>query len=69
MKQNKVCPKCNNKKILKIKDVLHASGGGNISQSRHLFTENSCAKVTYYICTNCGFVEEYLDQEELHKLM
>lgn len=26
MKQNKVCPKCNNKKILKIKDVLHSTG-------------------------------------------
>ena len=45
MKQNKVCPKCNNKKILKIKDVLHS------------------------ICTNCGYVEEYLDKEELYKLM
>ena len=43
--------------------------GGNVSRSRHLFTERSCAKVTYYICTNCGYVEEYLDQEELHKLM
>lgn len=35
----------------------------------YLFTENSCAKVTYYICTNCGYVEKYLDKEELHKLM
>ena len=51
------------------KDVLHSTGGGNISQSRHLFTERSCAKVTYYICTNCGYVEEYLDKEELYKLM
>ena len=48
---------------------MHSTGGGNISRSRHLFTENSCAKVTYYICTNCGYVEEYLDKEELYKLM
>lgn len=48
---------------------MHSTGGGNISQSRHVFTERSCAKVTYYICTNCGYVEEYLDQEELYKLM
>ena len=69
MMKNKVCPKCNNKNILIIKDVWHSTGGGNISQSRHFFTENSCAKVTYYICTNCGYVEEYLDKEELYKLM
>ena len=46
MKQNKVCPKCNNKKILKIKDVLHSTGGGNISQSRllnrKLYPSNNC---------------------------
>lgn len=69
MMQKKFCPKCSNTKILKIKDTLHSSGGGNISLSRNIFTEKNCAKVTYYICTNCGYVEEYLDKDELSKLI
>lgn len=67
MKSGK-CPKCSSKNIIKIKDILHANGGGNITQSRHLFTDNKCAKVTFYICENCGFVENYLDEDEIKKL-
>lgn len=63
------CPKCNNTNILKIKDALHSSGGGNISFAKHFFTENNCAKITFYICTKCGYIEEYLDKDELDKLI
>ena len=45
------------------------SGGGNISHARHIFNEKNCAKITFYICKNCGYVEQYLDKEELTKLL
>ena len=63
-----VCPKCSSKKIIKIKDILHSNGGGNISQSRVFFTDKQCAKITFYICEDCGFIENYLDDEEIRKL-
>lgn len=64
-----ICPKCHSKEILKIKDVFHSSSGGNISHARHIFNEKNCAKITFYICKNCGYVEQYLDKEELTKLL
>ena len=40
-----ICPKCHSKEILKIKDVFHSSGGGNISHARHIFNEKNCISV------------------------
>ena len=68
MKKTGFCPKCEKSNILRIKDILHANGAGNISRSKHIFTERKVAKITYFICKDCGFVESYLDQEELDKL-
>lgn len=69
MKKTGICPKCSDKKIIKIKDVLHSSGGGNITKSQFLFTNKNCAKITFYICENCGYIEEYLDKAEIDKLI
>ena len=79
MKKTGICPKCNHNKIIIIKDQLHENGGGNISQiTNHLdkpsevfavFKEGNTAKKTFYICENCGYIEEYLDKEEIEKLL
>lgn len=68
MKKTGVCPKCNSRNIIKIKDVLHSSGGGNISRSKMFFLDKDCAKITFYICEDCGYIENYLDETELAKL-
>ena len=68
MKKTGICPKCNHDKIIIIKDQLHENGGGNISQiTNHI---NKPSQVfTFYICENCGYIEEYLDKEEIKKLL
>lgn len=57
------------KKIIKIKDVFHSNGGGNISRSQHFWLKGNTAFITFYICNDCGYVEEYLDEAELKKLL
>lgn len=79
MKKTGICPKCNHDKIIIIKDQLHENDGGNISQiTNHInkppqvfaiFKEGNTAKKTFYICENCGYIEEYLDKEEIKKLL
>ena len=62
------CPKCQHEKIKIIKDFLHHSGGGNIPIKNNLFFASDHALKTYYICENCGYIEEYLEGEELIKI-
>lgn len=68
MKKNKFCPKCKNSKIIIIKDIFHSNGGGNITKSKNIFNNRNCAKLTFYICEECGYVEQYLDKDEINKL-
>ena len=70
MKKSGMCPKCGSKSLKSIKDIFHPHGGGNISWSKHMFIEdkNKTALLTFYICENCGFVEKYLDSNELNKV-
>lgn len=57
------------KDIKSIKDIFHANGaGGDITSYKHIFKESKCTLLTFYICKNCGFVENYLDINELNKL-
>ena len=39
-----------------------------ITSDAHFFTKNKSALITFYICENCGYIEEYLDQDEIVKL-
>ena len=61
-------PKCHHQKIIQIKDTFHSNAAGNIAQAAHFFTKNKSALITFYICENCGYIEEYLDQDEIVKL-
>lgn len=69
MKKTGKCPKCSEEKIIKIKDILHSNGGGNITKAKHFCTEKNCAKITFYICENCGYIEQYLDEVEIAKII
>ncbi len=68
MKLNGKCPKCHHQKIIQIKDTFHPNAAGNIAQAAHFFTKKKSALITFYICENCGYIEEYLDQDEIVKL-
>lgn len=63
------CVKCSNESIEIIKDFFHASGGGNISKGRTFGLEKNFALVTFYICKDCGYIEQYLEVKELEKII
>jgi predicted RNA-binding Zn-ribbon protein involved in translation (DUF1610 family) len=67
MKETKTCPKCNSQDILRIPGQTGAYGSGNnIPVKRTIF---SFIPVTRYVCTQCGFSEEWIDSpEDLKKL-
>jgi predicted RNA-binding Zn-ribbon protein involved in translation (DUF1610 family) len=62
MKNFKKCPKCECADILRIRGKVGAYGSGNnISIGRLVF---SGVPVTRYLCTSCGFSEEWVDSAE-----
>lgn len=66
MKKSGTCPKCHNFKILKIDGHTGAYGSGNnIPVGMTIF---SSVKVLRYVCTNCGYCEEWIDTADLSKL-
>ena len=67
MKQNNICPKCNSREIIRIPGQIGAYGSGNnIAIGITIF---SAIKVTRYLCSHCGFSEEWIiNPEDLEKL-
>jgi hypothetical protein len=62
MKNFKKCPKCQCADIVRIPGKVGAYGSGNnISIGRIVF---SGVPVTRYLCTSCGFSEEWVDSVE-----
>ena len=59
MKNTGTCPKCENKGILKIPGNVGAYGSGNNIKAG--FTTLSSVTVTRYLCTTCGYTEEWID--------
>ena len=64
MKIKKVCPKCQSTNIVRIDGFRGAYGAGNYLQTS--FT--SSVIVHKYICCHCGFVEEWIDKEDIEKV-
>jgi hypothetical protein len=59
MKNSKICAKCQNHEILRIPGEARLFGvGNNILVGKTIF---SAAMVTRYLCTTCGFSEEWID--------
>ena len=62
MKNSKQCPKCSSKKIIRIPGKVGAFGvGNNILMGAFVF---NAVKITRYLCSNCGFSEEWIDEKK-----
>lgn len=62
MKGTNTCPKCGGKRILRVKDT---GGDHGVSLILGWF---STAPVTRYACTDCGYVESWVEEKHLDKL-
>ena len=62
MKNTKECPKCKSVEVINIKGDRFAGGAGNnIPVGSFLF---NAVKVDRYLCTDCGYSEEWIDKKE-----
>lgn len=67
MKQTKRCPKCSGTDILRIEGTAGAYGVGNNIPTG--FTNFSAVLVNRYVCCACGYSEEWIDQEDIPRLV
>lgn len=66
MKNTKVCPKCGSIDIVRVDGSTGAYGtGNNVMVGSTIF---SAVNVNRYICCDCGFTEEWIDKEDIHKI-
>lgn len=64
MKVTNQCPKCGSDDILRIEGYTGSYGAGNnVRTGLSIF---SAVNVHRYLCCNCGFSEEWIDQEDIH---
>lgn len=68
MKNTGICPKCDSKSILRIPGNAGAYGSGNNIMTG--ITVLSAVKVTRYLCCECGYSEEWIDdKKDIKKLI
>ena len=65
MKSTRVCPKCGSNEILRVEGQVGAYGSGN-NIVTGIFT---ATKVNRYVCCRCGYSEEWIDREDIPKLI
>lgn len=63
MRISKICPKCQSNEIIRFDGSAGAYGAGNNIITG--YTNFSAVKVNRYVCCKCGFVEEWIDEDEL----
>lgn len=66
MKRTRICPKCAGTDIIRVEGKSGAYGSGNNIQTG--LTIFSAVLVHRYVCSDCGFSEEWIDKEDVHKL-
>lgn len=67
MKNTMICPKCKGKKVIRIDGKVGAYGtGNNIQLGMTIF---SAVKVNRYLCCDCGYSEEWVDHEDVQKVL
>ena len=67
MKHTHQCPKCGSFDLLHIPAKAGPYGSGNVIQTGA--TVFSAVPVNRYVCMNCGYAEEWIDnREQLEKL-
>ena len=64
MKTNKVCPKCNGTDIIKIPGYTGPYGVGN-----NIPTGFTYSKVDRYVCLACSYSEEWIDSDDMKKII
>lgn len=67
MKNTKLCPKCQSASIVRIDGYAGAYGSGNHVLTGH--TVFSAVNVNRYICCSCGYTEEWIDREDIEKVI
>lgn len=66
MKNTNKCPKCGSSGIIKVPGYAGAYGFGNNIMVG--MTIKSAVPVDRYLCTNCGFSEEWVDIDNIDKI-
>lgn len=67
MKNTRLCPKCHSGNIVRIDGYVEPYGGGNnVMTGATIF---SAVNVNRYICCDCGFTEEWIDMEDIPKVV
>jgi ribosomal protein S27AE len=67
MKHMRICPKCQSPEILRVDGYAGPYGSGN--NIRAGFSVFSAVNVNRYVCCRCGFTEEWVDPEDLPRLI
>ncbi|MBQ6357034.1 MAG: hypothetical protein IJI33_03650 [Solobacterium sp.] len=67
MKFSNVCPKCGSDQILMVPGDVRSYGAGNNIMTG--MTVLSAVKVRRYVCCDCGFSEEWIDLDDIDKLI
>ena len=62
MRNTKCCPKCHSNDILRLQGERQGYGLGN--NIRAGVTLLSSVLVTKYLCCNCGFIEDWVDNPQ-----
>lgn len=67
MQNTKRCPKCQSTDIVRIDGSAGPYGtGNNVMVGMSIF---SAVNVNRYICCTCGFTEEWIDREDIAKIV
>lgn len=67
MKNTRICPKCQCTEIVRINGYTGSYGSGNnVMLGATIF---SAVDVNRYICCKCGYTEEWIDKEDLEKIV
>ena len=66
MKNTKICPKCGSVNIVRIDGYTGPYGSGNnVMTGNTIF---STVNVNRYVCCDCGFTEEWIDNADIDKV-
>jgi len=66
MKKTKICPKCGGTDILRVEGLVGRHGAGNnLLLGKTIF---SAIALPRYVCTDCGYAEEWVDSRDLYQL-
>ncbi len=67
MKNTRLCPKCESSDVIRFDGYVGPYGSGN-----HLMTGKtvfSSVPVSRYVCARCGYTEEWIDKEDLERVV